>query len=74
MNAQILTNPSVTRNFVVAPAEELIQADTRDYGFDFDEEELGNELLAPLPVSLAAATIPEVEAEEFEKVFQYFPS
>ncbi|MCK6584752.1 MAG: hypothetical protein HUU11_03205 [Anaerolineales bacterium] len=74
MITQTLTSPSMTCNFVVAPAEELVQADSRDYGFDFDEEELASELLAPLPAGLADQPIPEVGAGAFEKVFQYFLS
>lgn len=56
------------------PIAELIRADSRDYGFDFDEEELGRELLAPLPDSLSAQSFPEVDADAFEKTFQYFLS
>jgi hypothetical protein len=74
MNTQTLTCPSVTCNFVIRPAEEVIRAYSSDYGFDFDEEELGRELLAPLPAGLADQSIPEVDAGEFEKVFQYFLS
>jgi hypothetical protein len=80
MNAQILTTPVMTCRFAVAlaetdsPLEEPIFASSRDYGFDFDEEELGNELLDPLSVSLADQPNPKVDADEFEKVFQYFLS
>ena len=51
-----------------------IQACSRDYGFDFDEEELGMEMLAPIPVKLSSQTLPEVEADEFEQVFPCFLS
>ncbi len=71
MNTQTLINPVMLYNFVVAP-EEPISASSRDYGFDFDEEELANELLAPLPAALSTQSIPEVNADEFEKVFQTF--
>ena len=74
MNTQILTNPMMTCNFIIALPEELIYASSRDYGFDFDEEEIGHELLAPLPASLSTQTIPAVEADEFEKDFHYFLS
>jgi hypothetical protein len=56
------------------PIAKLIQADSRDYGFDFDEEELDWELLAPLPDSISAQSFPEVDADAFEKTFQYFLS
>ena len=80
MNTQTLTNPATIFNFfVVLPDENVLPeqpicASSRDYGFDFDEEELARELLAPLPASLSTQTIPEVEADEFEKVFHYFLS
>lgn len=54
MNAQTQTASILTCNFVVAP-EEPIFADSRDYGFDFDEEELARELLAPLPLFYQAS-------------------
>ena len=73
MNNQMLTHPATICNFRVA-LPEPIQASSRDYGFDFDEEEIGRELLAPLPASLSTQTIPEVDADEFEKVFHYFLS
>lgn len=56
------------------PVAEPIQADSRDYGFDLDEEEFGRELLAPLPDSLSAQSFPEVDADAFERTFQYFIS
>jgi hypothetical protein len=56
------------------PAAQPIQADSRDYGFDFDEEELGRELLAPLPGSISVQSLPEVDADAFESTFQYFLS
>ena len=80
MNAQTLTKPVMTCHFVVAPPEAdlplecPIYASSRDYGFDFDPEELAGELLAPVPSISAAKTISEVKADEFEKVFQYFLS
>ena len=73
MNNQTLTNSTLC-NFVVAipeadiPLDEPIRASSRDYGFDFDEEELGKDLLAPLPANLTRAQNPD----EFEKVFELF--
>lgn len=79
MDIKINTFPALTCDFVVAPEadsslEKPIIASSRDYGFDFDEEELGRELLAPIPVSTATPTIPEVEAEECEQAYLYFLS
>lgn len=78
MNTQTLTNPVMTCNFVFAlpeakfPIESPILASSRDYGFDFDEEEIAREMLAPLPASFADQPIPDVGANEFEQAFQYF--
>ncbi|MBI5962289.1 MAG: hypothetical protein HY863_02340 [Chloroflexi bacterium] len=56
------------------PIAQPIQANPYDYGFDFDEDELGRELLAALPASLSIQPFPEVDADEFEKTFHYFLS
>jgi hypothetical protein len=80
MNTQILTFPVITCNFAIAPLEpnlsleNPVYASSRDYGFDFDEEEQARELLAPLPTALASPAIPEVDADEFEQVFQFYLS
>ena len=80
MNTQTLTNPVLNCSLVVTlqPAglsrAYPIQACSRDYGFDFDEEEIGREMLAPLPASLSSRVISEKEADEFEQVFQCFLS
>ena len=80
MNTQMLTYP--TQNcclvFTLPPADfpraTPVQACSRDYGFDFDEEEIGRELLAPLPAWLSTQPILEIEADEFEQAFQCFLS
>ncbi len=80
MNAQTLTNPTLCCTFIMVSAPvDLpdvfpVQACSRDYGFDFDEEEMGRELLAPLPANLSSQAIPEMDADEFEQVFQCFLS
>lgn len=68
------TSLSLSEFAFAIPIAEPIQADSRDYGFDFEEEELGRELLAPLPVSISAQSFPEVDADTFESTFQYFLS
>jgi len=80
MHTQTLTDPTPNCFLVVAlqPADlsqaTLVQACSRDYGFDFDEEEIGRELLAPLPAKLLSQDIHEIEADEFEQAFQCFLS
>jgi hypothetical protein len=73
MTIQILTRPATICNFLVALSEP-IQASSRDYGFDFDEEEIARELLTPLPATLSTAVASAVEADEFEKDFHCFLS
>jgi len=74
MDAQTSPNPGI----VLAPAGQTfaqpLQACTRDYGFDFDDEEIAREMLAPLPINLSAQATPAVNADEFEQVFQCFLS
>ena len=79
MNAQTLINPTLYYNFVVSPLADFscthpIQASSHDYGFDFDEDEIGKESLAPLPINLSSQTFPEIDADEFEQVSQCFLS
>ena len=75
MTIQTQTNTANLREFVLAlPIAEPVQADSRDYGFDFDEAELAEELTAPLPASLSIQSILEVDANEFEKSFHFFLS
>lgn len=80
MNTQTLTKPAIIGNFVMAllptslmPAQPIL-ASSRDYGFDFDEEELAKELLAPLPTNLSARSISEAAADEFESCYIWFTS
>lgn len=76
MNAQTLSAPASTCHFPFAlpvaelPSARTVSADPRDYGFDFDEEELGRELLAPSPI--ADRFHPEVDADEFEACYTWF--
>ena len=79
MNTQTLTKLAMNYNFFVISDEDFtpaqpIYADSRDYGFDFDEEELARELLAPLPASLISQTNYEAEADEFKSCHLWFLS
>jgi hypothetical protein len=71
MNCQTTSQSTTFRTFTVVELEP-IYADSRDYGFDFDEEEIARELLAPLPASLSIQSFPEVDVEEFEQALHYF--
>lgn len=65
MTIQTLTYPATICSFLVAPSGP-IQASSRDYGFDFDEEEIGTALLAPLPEGFSTQPASEGEAEASE--------
>ena len=51
-----------------------IFATSLDYGFDCDEEELGRELYASIPASVAEPSIPLISAEEFDSLYKWFIS
>jgi hypothetical protein len=69
MDIQTWLNPVIT----FAPTDlypgQPVQACSRDYGFDFDEEEIAREMLAPLPTSLSAQRFPQADGDEL--VFDY---
>jgi hypothetical protein len=73
MTIQTLTRPATICNFLVA-LPEPIQASSRDYGFDFDEEEIGRELIAPLPTDHSTRTLCDIDPDEFESRYLWFPS
>ena len=73
MTIQILTHPATICNFLVA-LPEPIHASSRDYGFDFDEVDLAEGLLAPLPTNPGPQPMSEVAAEEFESRYLSFLS
>jgi len=74
MDTQTLLNSLIViMTTDLAPAQP-VQACSRDYGFDFDEEEMGREMLAPLPVDLSSQAIPEADADEFEQGLRCFLS
>jgi hypothetical protein len=75
MTIQTQTTSISLREFAFLLSDaQPIQVDSRDYGFDFNEDELGRELLAPLPTSLSSQSFHEVDAGELEKTSHYFLS
>jgi hypothetical protein len=67
-----ITSISLREFAFLLPTAQPIQADSRDYGFDCNEDELGRDLLAPLPASLTVQALPDPDA--FENTFHYFLS
>ncbi|MGW8251803.1 MAG: hypothetical protein ACWGO1_14260 [Anaerolineales bacterium] len=45
-----------------------------DENFYHDEEQLAAELAAPLPESLTPQPLPEVDPDEFEKIYRWYLS
>lgn len=75
MTIQNQTTSMSLRDFAfMLPVAQPIQAASCDYGFDFDEEELGTELPAPFPICQSIQSLPEVDADAFESSFQHFLS
>jgi hypothetical protein len=77
MSIQILTKPAALTNNLFAlslgyplPVEPIL-VPSLDYGFDFDDEELGKELLAPLPACFADQPSLDIGAEEFDSLFKW---
>lgn len=80
MSIQTITRPINlhTIEFSIAPDNstciEPVKASSRDYGFDFDDDALARELLAPIPVSNNDPLDQIVGADEFESLYKWFSS
>ena len=80
MSIQFLTAATSLVNFMVFNPtayprhSKPILASSLDYGFDFDEEELGRELLAQLPACLVNQLNNHIDADEFESLYRWFNS
>lgn len=75
MTIQTQTTSISLRRFAFVLSDiQPIQADSRDYGFDFNEDELGRDLLTPLPTSFSSQSFHEVDASKLEKISHYFLS
>jgi len=74
MDTQTILNPLM----IFAPTDlapvDLAQACSRDYGFDFDEEEIGREMLAPLPAGLSTWRSLQLDADESQNASLWFLS
>jgi len=69
-----ITSISLRKFAFLLPTAQPIQANSHDYGFDFNEDELGRDLLAPLPTSFSSQSFHEVDAGELEQASHYFLS
>ncbi len=78
ITVQTMSRPEILHVFEVHLSTEIntliepIMASPRDYGFDFDGEQLARELLAPNPLGDNDTNNPVVGAEEFETLYKWF--
>lgn len=74
----ILTKPRCEiQYFVFIPEDDNsiprpLQVSARDFGYEIDEQEVAEELIAPLPISFQIPKTPDVDADDFEKIYQWF--
>lgn len=75
MTVQSQTLPVYPGEFILTlTVTKAFQADRCDYGFDFNEQELIQEMSAPLSDHLTVHPHPNVDADDFETLFHYFIS
>lgn len=74
MIMQTSLTPSIVYVLSAAQPVNPVQACSRDYGFDFDEEEIGQEWLAPLPIQVSSQAISALDVDEFNQVCPCFLS
>lgn len=54
------------------PNRQSSNASSCDYGFDRNEEELGQELSSSLPASISEPGIPDIDADDFDGLYTWF--
>lgn len=80
MTDQILTRSRYEIQFFIVspddgdPAQRPLQASARDFGYEIDEQELAEELIAPLPTGILIPTLPDVDPDDFESIYRCFLS
>ncbi len=68
----ILVNlPISSINFIHANP---YQANSLDYGFDFDDDQLSQELLSPLPSNFFDRPSIHIDADDFDRLYHWFVS
>ena len=51
-----------------------LQVPARDFGYEIDEQNLAEELLAPLSISFPDPNHPDVDPDDFETVYRWYLS
>ena len=54
------------------PTPRPLQVSAKDFGYEIDEQELAEELIAPLPISFPLPTPPDVDPDDFERIYRWF--
>lgn len=80
MSIQIRTRPATFYTYECSTTPEdnkyndRVVCSPREYGFDFDEDELARELIAPIPAGVSDPPCQSIEADEFEMLYKWFSS
>ena len=80
MTNLMLTKPKYAIQYFVlppdieAPTPQPLQFSAKDLGYEIDEQELAEELSAPLPTSFSFPNPPVVAPDDFERAYQWFLS
>lgn len=78
MTDLLLTKPKYEiQYFVFSPDDDnptprSVQVSAKDFGYQIDEQELAEEYIALLPTSFPAPNSPDVDPDDFERVYRWF--
>jgi hypothetical protein len=72
MDTQTSHQPMIASVIEETASVQPVRASSRDYGFDFNAEEIAREMLAPLPIQHSSQAVSQADIDEFEQVFSCF--
>ena len=78
MTDQILTKPNYTIQYFAISAQDNypnprpLKVTAGDFGYEIDEQELADELLAPFPDRIPKSAPPEIAPEDFEETYHWY--
>jgi hypothetical protein len=72
-----LTRPKFEIQYFVVPTDDdpipgPLQVSAKDFGYEIDEQELAEELAAPLLLSFPIPAPPDVDPHDFERIYRWF--
>ena len=77
MNTQTFAKTTTTCSIFSLPVYIPISTTSitaKEIGYEIDEDDLAREMLAPLPTSLQDQPAPQVDPDEFDKIYKWFLS